>query len=113
MLSRPQRPGRGMYGSGWRDPDSNRGHHDFQSCALPTELSRRDGLIRVPRASVPAVLRRRAPLLLAALALVAAAVAAVVLLRAGDDAPKGAVRAEPLAFVPAGPGQVGFPPAPR
>ena len=26
---------------GWRDPDSNRGHHDFQSCALPTELSRR------------------------------------------------------------------------
>src|SRR4249919_2818606 len=61
----------------WRDPDSNRGHHDFQSCALPTELSRRDGLIRVPRASVPAVLRRRAPLLLAALALVAAAAAVV------------------------------------
>src|ERR1019366_2077315 len=27
----------------WRDPDSNRGHHDFQSCALPTELSRRNG----------------------------------------------------------------------
>jgi hypothetical protein len=27
----------------WRDPDSNRGHHDFQSCALPTELSRRGG----------------------------------------------------------------------
>ncbi len=27
----------------WRDPDSNRGHHDFQSCALPTELSRRAG----------------------------------------------------------------------
>src|SRR5437763_15410006 len=26
--------------NGWRDPDSNRGHHDFQSCALPTELSR-------------------------------------------------------------------------
>ena len=26
----------------WRDLDSNRGHHDFQSCALPTELSRRD-----------------------------------------------------------------------
>ena len=24
----------------WRDPDSNWGHHDFQSCALPTELSR-------------------------------------------------------------------------
>src|SRR5205807_9103055 len=27
----------------WRDPDSNRGHHDFQSCALPTELSRPGG----------------------------------------------------------------------
>jgi hypothetical protein len=27
----------------WRDPDSNRGHHDFQSCALPAELSRRAG----------------------------------------------------------------------
>src|SRR5205085_6846674 len=25
----------------WRDSESNRGHHDFQSCALPTELSRR------------------------------------------------------------------------
>jgi MFS family permease len=25
----------------WRDPDLNRGHHDFQSCALPAELSRR------------------------------------------------------------------------
>ena len=24
----------------WRDPDSNRGHMDFQSTALPTELSR-------------------------------------------------------------------------
>ena len=23
--------------SPWRDPDSNRGHHDFQLCALPTE----------------------------------------------------------------------------
>ena len=32
-----------MRGCGWRDPDSNRGHHDFQSCALPTELSRRGG----------------------------------------------------------------------
>ena len=29
----------------WRDPDLNRGHHDFQSCALPTELSRRGGAI--------------------------------------------------------------------
>jgi hypothetical protein len=27
--------------SGWRGPESNRGHHDFQSCALPTELPRR------------------------------------------------------------------------
>ena len=27
----------------WRDPDSNRGHHDFQSCALPAELSRPGG----------------------------------------------------------------------
>src|SRR4051794_16169670 len=92
----------------WRDPDSNRGHHDFQSCALPTELSRRDGLIRVSRASVPAVLRRRAPLLLAALALLGAVVAAVVLLRGGDDRPKRAVRAEPLAFVPAGTADVVF-----
>ena len=25
----------------WRGPESNRGHHDFQSCALPTELPRR------------------------------------------------------------------------
>ena len=24
----------------WRDPELNRGHHDFQSCALPTELPR-------------------------------------------------------------------------
>ncbi len=24
----------------WRGPESNRGHHDFQSCALPTELPR-------------------------------------------------------------------------
>jgi hypothetical protein len=34
----------GMRDHGWRDPDSNRGHHDFQSCALPTELSRRGEL---------------------------------------------------------------------
>jgi hypothetical protein len=26
---------------GWRGPESNWGHHDFQSCALPTELPRR------------------------------------------------------------------------
>jgi DnaB helicase-like protein len=24
----------------WRDPDSNRGHHDFQSCGPPTEFAR-------------------------------------------------------------------------
>ena len=28
-------------GTKWRGPESNRGHHDFQSCALPTELPRR------------------------------------------------------------------------
>src|SRR5687768_8811716 len=27
----------------WRGPESNRRHHDFQSCALPTELPRRGG----------------------------------------------------------------------
>jgi DNA-directed RNA polymerase specialized sigma24 family protein len=26
----------------WRGPESNWGHHDFQSCALPTELPRRE-----------------------------------------------------------------------
>ncbi len=44
--------------SRWPDPDSNRGHHDFQSCALPTELSGREircyrltrGSRRVPHA---------------------------------------------------------------
>src|SRR5271156_2141569 len=29
----------------WPDPDSNWGHHDFQSCALPTELSGRGRLM--------------------------------------------------------------------
>src|SRR3954451_2391730 len=29
--------------SKWRGPESNRRHHDFQSCALPTELPRRAG----------------------------------------------------------------------
>jgi hypothetical protein len=32
----------------WRDPDSNRGHHDFQSCALPAELSRRGRSMLAP-----------------------------------------------------------------
>jgi hypothetical protein len=27
----------------WLDPESNRGHEDFQSSALPTELSSREG----------------------------------------------------------------------
>jgi hypothetical protein len=45
----------------WRDPDSNRGHHDFQSCALPTELSRR-GWIRVARRVAGARGGRRGPI---------------------------------------------------
>ena len=42
-LSHRQKRDPGFIGlsGAWRDPDSNRGHHDFQSCALPTELSRR------------------------------------------------------------------------
>ncbi len=28
----------------WLDPESNRGHEDFQSSALPTELSSRERL---------------------------------------------------------------------
>ena len=28
----------------WLDPESNRGHEDFQSSALPTELSSREAL---------------------------------------------------------------------
>jgi hypothetical protein len=39
----------GFRASGWRDPDSNRGHHDFQSCALPTELSRQRARRLAPR----------------------------------------------------------------
>ena len=42
----------------WRDPDSNRGHHDFQSCALPTELSRR-GANRLARRGPRLELRER------------------------------------------------------
>ena len=30
----------------WRDPGSNWGHTDFQSVALPTELSRRWGVLK-------------------------------------------------------------------
>src|SRR4051812_10716430 len=32
--------------SKWRGPESNRRHHDFQSCALPTELPRRAAVKR-------------------------------------------------------------------
>ena len=74
----------------WRDPDSNRGHHDFQSCALPTELSRRGAESVAPRASgptratVPAMSRRIIALIgVAAAAIVAVGV--VLLLRGGDD----------------------------
>ncbi len=31
----------GLFRIWWRDPGSNWGHTDFQSVALPTELSRR------------------------------------------------------------------------
>src|ERR671937_515818 len=37
---------------GWRGPESNRRHHDFQSCALPTELPRRS-LLMVAGANSP------------------------------------------------------------
>ena len=37
-----RKPLRGRGFGWWRDPESNRGHKDFQSSALPTELSRRD-----------------------------------------------------------------------
>jgi hypothetical protein len=58
---------------------------------------------------VPAVLRRRAPLLLAALALLAGVLAVVLLLRGGkEDRSERAARAEPLAFVPAGSADVVF-----
>ncbi len=29
----------------WLDPESNRGHEDFQSSALPTELSSRETIL--------------------------------------------------------------------
>ena len=44
-ISRPaeaRKPFRGRGFGWWRDPESNRGHKDFQSSALPTELSRRN-----------------------------------------------------------------------
>ena len=37
----------------WRDPESNRGHKDFQSSALPTELSRPAFLSRVLLEKIP------------------------------------------------------------
>jgi hypothetical protein len=58
---------------------------------------------------VAAVLRRRAPLLVAALAVLAAVLAIVFLLRGGDDGGRGATaKAEPLAYVPVGSGDVVF-----
>ncbi len=42
QASRPMTPPRdAAQPARWRGPESNRGHHDFQSCALPTELPRR------------------------------------------------------------------------
>jgi hypothetical protein len=38
---RAQKPSISRQNPKWRGPESNRGHHDFQSCALPTELPRR------------------------------------------------------------------------
>ena len=35
----------GVFQIWWRDPGSNWGHTDFQSVALPTELSRRWGVL--------------------------------------------------------------------
>ena len=35
----------GLFRIWWRDPGSNWGHTDFQSVALPTELSRRCGVL--------------------------------------------------------------------
>ena len=49
--------GRGLSRTGWREADSNRRHHDFQSCALPAELSRRDD--RCYRLSMPQRLAMR------------------------------------------------------
>ena len=43
----------------WRDPDSNRGHHDFQSCALPAELSRPGGAMLATSGSGAGVPRKR------------------------------------------------------
>jgi hypothetical protein len=58
---------------------------------------------------VAAVLRRRAPLIAAAVALVAAVLALVFLLRGGNDGgPRAPARAEPLAFLPEGTGDVVF-----
>ncbi len=36
----------GLFRIWWRDPGSNWGHTDFQSVALPTELSRRSVRIK-------------------------------------------------------------------
>ena len=38
---------------GWRDPDSNRGHHDFQSCFLDARVPRIAGDSHDPRRLAP------------------------------------------------------------
>ena len=40
VIAQARRMGGGAGQGKWRDPESNRGHTDFQSVALPTELSR-------------------------------------------------------------------------
>jgi hypothetical protein len=50
---------RTLFESRWRGPESNRRHHGFQPCALPTELPRR-GMISVA-ASAAAECRRPEP----------------------------------------------------
>src|SRR3954467_7215978 len=101
----------------WRDPDSNRGHHDFQSCALPTELSRRGAERVAPHAgpggpTFRAMGRRIGALI--AIAVVAFAALAVVLAKNSgkdDSTPKtkqSDTRAEALAYAPkASPALVG------
>ncbi|GEM_PF-1970044 len=41
--------------SWWRDPESNWGHADFQSAALPTELSRQNNKVAEPTGFEPAI----------------------------------------------------------
>ena len=95
----------------WRDPDSNRGHHDFQSCALPTELSRRDGWIRVARdrryrgGGARAAASRCSPP--RSRSSQGSSSPCCCCAAATTAAPK-AARSEPLAYVPAGSADVVF-----